>query len=289
MTRLALDGIKVGARHRRDFGDIAALAESLADVGLLHPVVVTADHRLVAGARRLAAARSLGWEDIDVTVAANLSEAATLLRAESDENTCRKDFTPSEAAAIRRARAELLAPLAEKAKAQAPGRPRGMKDSSAKLAGETRKVAAVGTGYSGSTLDKVDHVEAVATDTSKPASVRAAARRAREEMNTTGKVDRAYRDVKYAEQTQAEQTLADAIEKRLPGAAVERERSALRARCSRLISAVAEIQTLPPDVVASLYEPDELAPFLLAAKGLRSWADKVGKAARPGLRAVGDR
>ena len=35
-----IDSIIVGERHRRDMGDIDGLAASIAEVGLLHPVVV---------------------------------------------------------------------------------------------------------------------------------------------------------------------------------------------------------------------------------------------------------
>ena len=36
------------SRHRKDMGDIAALSASIADVGLLHPIVVTEDGILIA-------------------------------------------------------------------------------------------------------------------------------------------------------------------------------------------------------------------------------------------------
>ena len=45
-----------------------ALARSIGEVGLLHPVVVTSKGHLVAGARRLEACRILGWKKIPVTV-----------------------------------------------------------------------------------------------------------------------------------------------------------------------------------------------------------------------------
>jgi len=47
---IVLSDIVIGARHRKDLGDIAALAASIADVGLLHAIVVTPDNRLIAGA-----------------------------------------------------------------------------------------------------------------------------------------------------------------------------------------------------------------------------------------------
>jgi N6-adenosine-specific RNA methylase IME4 len=88
--------IKIGERHRKDLGDIAALAASIAEIGLLHPVVVTPDGALIAGARRIAACVSLGWTDIPATVV----DIPAIVRGEYAENTCRKDFAPSEAVAI---------------------------------------------------------------------------------------------------------------------------------------------------------------------------------------------
>lgn len=53
-------------RHRRSLPDIASLAESIARLGLIHPIVVTRDGALVAGERRLTACDQLGWTHIPV-------------------------------------------------------------------------------------------------------------------------------------------------------------------------------------------------------------------------------
>ena len=61
---VAIASIKVGYRHRRDLGDdddIAWLASSITDIGLLHPITVDENRRLLAGARRLTACKKLGW------------------------------------------------------------------------------------------------------------------------------------------------------------------------------------------------------------------------------------
>jgi len=62
-----IENIKVGPRHRRELGNIAALAESIAAIGLLHPIVVAPDGTLIAGQRRLEACKRLGWSEIPVT------------------------------------------------------------------------------------------------------------------------------------------------------------------------------------------------------------------------------
>ena len=91
--------IVVGDRCRKDMGDIGGLAESIANVGLLHPPVVTDANRLVCGYRRLKACESLGWEELEVRV----FNPSDILLAEHDENEFRKAFTVSERVAIARA------------------------------------------------------------------------------------------------------------------------------------------------------------------------------------------
>jgi ParB/RepB/Spo0J family partition protein len=109
MTALPIDKIQIGTRHRREMGDIASLAGSMGELGLLQPVVVRPDGHLIAGERRLRAAQLLGWKTIPVTVV-DLDEIA---RGEFAENAVRKYFTLSEAVAIKRA----LEPI-ERAKAK---------------------------------------------------------------------------------------------------------------------------------------------------------------------------
>ena len=45
--------ITFGQRHRKDMGDIPALASSIEAIGLLHPVVLRPDKSLVVAASRL--------------------------------------------------------------------------------------------------------------------------------------------------------------------------------------------------------------------------------------------
>ena len=59
---LPISKIKVSSRYRKDLGDLAGLAASVKELGLLHPVVVRSDRRLIAGERRLQACKLLGWK-----------------------------------------------------------------------------------------------------------------------------------------------------------------------------------------------------------------------------------
>ena len=104
-TSLPITDIQVGDRHRREMGDIQALAQSIADIGLLHPVVVTPAGQLIAGERRLLAYRHLGRERIPATVL----DLDRIVRGEYAENFCRKAFVPSEYADI----ADALLPIEE--------------------------------------------------------------------------------------------------------------------------------------------------------------------------------
>jgi ParB family chromosome partitioning protein len=63
-----IDRILIGKRLRQDVGDLDGLSASIAEVGLLHPIVVTPDNRLVAGYRRLLACRQLGWSEVPVYI-----------------------------------------------------------------------------------------------------------------------------------------------------------------------------------------------------------------------------
>lgn len=49
-------------------GDISALAQSITELGLLQPIVISETYDLIAGERRLQACKSLGWSEIPATI-----------------------------------------------------------------------------------------------------------------------------------------------------------------------------------------------------------------------------
>jgi ParB-like nuclease domain len=65
---IAIAEIVIGERYRRDMGDIEGLAASIDDIGLIEPIAIDSTGLLLAGSRRLAAAKLLGWTKIAVTV-----------------------------------------------------------------------------------------------------------------------------------------------------------------------------------------------------------------------------
>lgn len=269
-------------RHRTDLGDIAGLATSMGKIGLLQPIVVTPDMRLVAGERRLAAARSLGWTQIEAKVVDNLTDTGALLRAEADENTYRKALTPTEAESIARARQEQLAPLAEQAKAQAikerDGQGRAV-STGAKLTPvadrKTRQIAADGTGYSASTLHKVREVKELASDETTPEPVREAAQSALANMDRSGKVDGEYKRVKLAEQAAEAKAVTDYLSADASLQLLSWNRNFLKAICR-----MAELLRFPPQDAAEKATHENLTELREALTQLTHYVERV-EALRP--------
>jgi ParB family chromosome partitioning protein len=110
LVKIPLDNIVIdeGHRIRKDAGDLTSLIASIQKVGLLNPIVVTEDYRLVAGFRRLSACRKLGWNEIEANVVPYKDDLLLLLDAEVAENLVRKDFTAEEIMAIEKRRQEIL-------------------------------------------------------------------------------------------------------------------------------------------------------------------------------------
>lgn len=100
---MLIDQIKINGRARTDTGDIESLARSMRKLGQLQPIGVDADGVLVFGGRRLMAAQSLGWVEIEARVI-----DCDALQAEHDENEIRKQFTVTERLAIAQRIAERL-------------------------------------------------------------------------------------------------------------------------------------------------------------------------------------
>lgn len=156
---MRIDDIKIGERVRKDMGDIKSLSESMKRHGLLHPVVVKADGMLIAGHRRIEAARLLGWNEIHVTEI----EIADLLSAERDENSERKDFAPTEAVEIGRLIEEQERPKAEQRQRQGSARGgarAGSVDSTE--TGSVRDLAAKAVGMGSPKYDQAKKIVAAA-------------------------------------------------------------------------------------------------------------------------------
>jgi hypothetical protein len=197
VTRPVADIKVVGAHHRKDMGDIPGLARDIAEVGLLHALPVTPDPVpvLIAGTRRLAAVKSMGWVRVPVTVV----DVPNIVRGALSENAQRKDFLPSEIDAIRR----VMEPL-EQAAAQQRQRA-GLKRGKNRPVRETFPNGAAGramdkiaryTGKSYKTVEKIKQVcdAARAEERFAPLVVK---------MDKTGKVNHVYSELRRARAEQA--------------------------------------------------------------------------------------
>jgi N6-adenosine-specific RNA methylase IME4/ParB-like chromosome segregation protein Spo0J len=185
-ARVPISYITIGDRHRKDLGDIDGLAASIADIGMLQPIVVTPDGRLIAGARRLRAAQALGWRDIPIK-AVDLTD---IVKGEYAENAIRKDFTLSEAVAIKRA----LEPAEREA---AKARMLAGKPSENFSGGRTLDKVAKVAGLHRTTLAKAEAVvEAAEAEPQKYGKLV-------EQMDLTGRANGCYRRLQVARQAEA--------------------------------------------------------------------------------------
>jgi ParB-like chromosome segregation protein Spo0J len=133
--------IKIENRYRKDMGDIQALADDIKKNGLMHPVVIDSNYRLIAGERRIRAFELMGEKEIP----ARILNVPSLLEAEFAENELRKDFTPTERVAIAKAIEEEI-----KAQGERRGNPAFTSipgDCPEGTGNETRAIAAEKAGF----------------------------------------------------------------------------------------------------------------------------------------------
>src|ERR1700686_4660385 len=189
-----IDQIQVGFRYRKDLGDLRTLYQSIGDVGLLHPVVVTPDGRLIAGQRRLEACRQLGWPEIPVTVV-DLLQAA---RGEAHENFVRKDLLPSEIVALKRA----IEPVERREARQRKGTreaglspPATVSECQRAYPGDARDKIARYLGVGRTTIERAEAVVDAAEEEPEESGHLV------EQMDRSGKVAGAYRRLEVLKQT----------------------------------------------------------------------------------------
>ncbi len=168
----------------------------MAQRGLLHPVVVTPDYTLVAGARRIEAARLLGWLEIPVTII----DIEDLLSAERDENAERKDLTPTEAVAIGKFieeihRARIAAQVSAIHRQNRVGRDKGKKEAVVEPEGKTDVVVGKVVGMSEPTYFRAKKV--VAAGKADPAQFGDLPG----QMDETGNVSGTYRELRRRQGT----------------------------------------------------------------------------------------
>ena len=195
-----IDQIQIGFRYRKDLGDLRSLADSIAEVGLLHPVVVTPEGRLIAGLRRLEACRMLGWTELSVTIV-DLYQAA---RGEAHENFVRKDLLPSEIVALKRA----IEPLERREARQRQGHqtsachPSRVAEEQVPSSGDARDKIARYLGVGRTTIERAEAVVDAAEDNPEEFGHLV------EQMDRSGKVAGAYRRLEVLKQARQLETAA---------------------------------------------------------------------------------
>jgi ParB family chromosome partitioning protein len=232
----SIESIRVGARHRRDPGDLDQLKRSLERFGLLQPITITTDGFLICGFRRLEAARQLGWTNVRVWVRSGLSDELTLLLAERDDNLTHKPLTTYEAAQLYK---EMVALLEEdaarrqkatqfghtsKRSCTSDGDADSASPSDPPKGASRRQAAELVTGSASYTrLNQILAMERVAADRDLSAGVRQVAVDELERIRNGGPVDPGYQRVR---------AVAEAAERSMDSADVDvdAEADAKRAR-----------------------------------------------------------
>jgi ParB-like chromosome segregation protein Spo0J len=273
-----IEDVIVGERARKDYGDLTDLIESIRQHGLLQPIGVLPGNRLLFGGRRLEACRQLGWESIPYTRPHTQDHALALLKAERDENTCRKDMTLSELVELGRRIEEMERPAAQARITE--GAKRGAEvrwDSDAPRAdarraygNETRRKVGDALGVSGATFERAKHILDLANDPTAPEEVRAVARDAAAEMDQTGKAWAPFQKVKEAEKTHPP----------APKGGVNKSRAAVAARIEQARDLASTGRT-SGQIAAAIGMSEASAKEMFRREGIDIPADRVvGRAHR---------
>ena len=251
VTKMRPADIKIGDRVRKDLGDIDALVRDIEEIGLLQPVVVTLDGTLIAGARRLQAwSRSSHARD---HIPVHRVDLAAIVRGEFSENFMRKQFTPSEAVAIKREIEVLLKKHGKDLQRAHGGTTHGKKSQCPQTHWRTDDEIAKTIGLGRSSLRKAEAVVVAAARDPERFSKFA------EQMDRTGKVDRAFNMLrwsveKFSRKDREKLELSVFDEKLLPGRSVGSARAADVIRNAHFWGYLAEHMGVPPDASMSLRE-----------------------------------
>ena len=87
-----ISDIKVKKRVRKDLGELDALKQSLRTYGLLNPITLNSKYELIAGERRLEAAKAIGWENINAIVLGRDLDDVSQLEMELEETTSARNL-----------------------------------------------------------------------------------------------------------------------------------------------------------------------------------------------------
>ncbi len=93
--RIETNKVIIKKRVRGELREIPVLMESMRSYGQLTPIIINRNNELIAGNRRLEAAKRLGWNSIDAIVI-DKDDDIEMLELELEENIQRNDLTGDE-------------------------------------------------------------------------------------------------------------------------------------------------------------------------------------------------
>lgn len=283
-----INKVTVGKRIRKDYGDIASLADDIQDRGLINPPVVTPDYELIAGERRLEAMKKLDYKQIEVRVM-SVEDQEHQLKIEISENEERKEFTYSEKMDYAK---QLERIEAKKAKDRQTSKLKQHKntvtDQGPERKGETRDIVGKASGFgSGRTYARAKYIYENADDeTIKEVDEgKKSIRKAHDELRAKEKVkevDKVEAPVKEKPQTQvidrrermnAEVEAMSEAEKNL--ALSEAAAANIVNVCSNLLYAVDNIEDLELTLnFLKSRDAEELSKVVKASKALNKIIEK---------------
>jgi ParB-like nuclease domain len=162
---IRIDSVRVGERMR-PLGNVSALVESIREVGLLNPITVTRERRLISGLHRLEAFRALQRHTIPAIVLAVSRDEAQL--REIDENLARRDLSLLERAEHLHCRKEIYERLHPETR---PGGNHGNQHIGGKVRQKCNlpfcQTAAMLTGKSGTSVQRLVRIAKLLTPETK--------------------------------------------------------------------------------------------------------------------------
>lgn len=198
-----VEKIRAESRYRRDLGDLAGLMESIKSQGLINPITVDENGRLLAGGRRLAAVKQLGFTDVQVHIIETLGDVLKELQVEEAENLHRKELTLSERVRQGEAIRQVLADRARQRQrahgGTAPGRPGNTSHGAvgsveegraSRLNREASAQTARALGMGGTNYRSIRAIQTVADDPTIPERRRELAHEALRDIDAGGSVQR---------------------------------------------------------------------------------------------------
>jgi ParB family chromosome partitioning protein len=181
--------IRVEGRYRHDLGDLSGLKASIRDQGLINPITIDENGRLLAGGRRLAAVTELGYTDVQVHVIATLGDALKELQIEEAENLHRKELTLSERVKQGEAIRRVLTGLArERQGTRTDLQPSIGKDGKSRAAFEASVQTARALGMGGTNYRAIRAIQSVVDNPQAHKTDREAAAAALREIDAGGSV-----------------------------------------------------------------------------------------------------